>query len=41
VIVVNTRSGLGVTQPHGDLTASYGTFGTANGAVDLSYGGKT
>ncbi|MFZ0591538.1 MAG: hypothetical protein WAM39_13820 [Bryobacteraceae bacterium] len=39
VIVVNTRSGLGVKQPHGDVTASYGTFGTANGGVDLSYGG--
>ncbi len=41
VIVVNTRSGLGVRQPHGDVTASYGTFGTTNGAVDLSYGGET
>ena len=40
VIVVTTRSGLGVTQPHGDVTASYGTFGTSNGAVDLAYGGK-
>src|SRR5258708_3663069 len=26
VIVVATRSGLGVTQPHGDVTASYGSF---------------
>ena len=26
VIVVTTRSGLGVTQPHGDVTASYGTL---------------
>jgi Carboxypeptidase regulatory-like domain/TonB-dependent Receptor Plug Domain len=41
VIVVNTRSGLGVRQPHGDVTASYGTFGTANGGADLSYGGDT
>jgi len=38
VIVVTTRSGLGVTTPHGDVTASYGTFGTANGGFDLSYG---
>ena len=38
VIDVTTRSGLGVTQPHGDITASYGTFGTANGGFDLSYG---
>jgi Carboxypeptidase regulatory-like domain/TonB-dependent Receptor Plug Domain len=41
VIVVNTRSGLGVTQPHGDVTASYGTFGTANGGFNLSYGRDT
>ncbi len=40
VIVVNTRSGLGITEPHGDITASYGTFGTANTGFDLSYGGQ-
>jgi hypothetical protein len=40
VVVVNTRSGLGVNQPHGDITASYGTFGTSGGGADLSYGGK-
>jgi hypothetical protein len=40
VIVVTTRSGLGQTQPHGDVTASYGTFGTTNGSFDLAYGGK-
>lgn len=40
VIVVNTRSGLGVTQPHGDVTASYGTFGTSAEALDLAYGGQ-
>ena len=40
VIVVNTRSGLGVTKPHGDITASYGTFGTTNDAFDLLYGGQ-
>jgi hypothetical protein len=38
VIVATTRSGLGVTQPHGDITASYGTFGTSNEGFDLSYG---
>ncbi len=38
VIVATTRSGLGVTKPHGDVTASYGTFGTSNGGVDLSHG---
>jgi hypothetical protein len=41
VVVVNTRSGLGVTQPHGDATASYGAFGTSNGAFDLSYGANS
>jgi Carboxypeptidase regulatory-like domain/TonB-dependent Receptor Plug Domain len=40
VIVVNTRSGLGVTQPHGDVTASYGTFGSSNAGFDLAYGGN-
>ncbi|HUP03464.1 MAG TPA: TonB-dependent receptor [Bryobacteraceae bacterium] len=39
VVVVTTRSGMGVTQPHGDATASYGTFGTSNAAFDLAYGG--
>ena len=41
VIVATTRSGLGVTQPHGDVTASYGAFGTSNAGADFSYGGKT
>ena len=41
VIVVTTRSGLGQTTPHGDVTASYGTFGTTNGGVDLGFGGNT
>ncbi len=40
VIVATTRSGLGETQPHGDVRASYGTFGTANGGFDFEYGGK-
>lgn len=40
VIQVTTRSGQGVTTPTGSITASYGTFGSATGAVDLSYGGK-
>ena len=40
IIVVNTRSGLGVKQPHGDVTTSYGTFGTSNGGFDLAYGGQ-
>lgn len=38
IIDVTTRSGLGVTQPHGNITASYGTFGTYNAGADLAYG---
>ena len=41
VIVVTTRSGLGVTQPHGSVTASYGNFGTSSAGFNLSYGGKS
>jgi hypothetical protein len=40
VIQVTTRSGQGVTKPTGSITSSYGTFGSATGAIDLSYGGK-
>jgi hypothetical protein len=40
VIQVTTRSGQGVTKPTGSISASYGTFGSATGSVDLSYGGK-
>ena len=40
VINVTTRSGLGITQPHGDITTSYGTFGTANVGFNLAYGGE-
>jgi hypothetical protein len=40
VIVVTTRSGLGQTQPHGDVTASYGSFGSSNAGFDLGWGGQ-
>ncbi len=40
VIDVTTRSGQGVTTPHGSITADYGSFGTVNGGFDLSYGGQ-
>src|SRR5580692_10471039 len=40
VIVATTRSGLGVSTPHGDLTASYGSFGTSNAGFDLAYGNQ-
>jgi hypothetical protein len=38
VVVVTTRSGMGVTTPHGDVSASYGSFGSSNGSFDLAYG---
>jgi hypothetical protein len=38
VIDVTTRSGLGVTTPHGSVTASYGSFGSSNVGFDLAYG---
>ncbi len=40
VIDVTTRSGQGVTTPHGSLTAEYGSFGTSNVGFNLGYGGK-
>jgi hypothetical protein len=39
VIDVTTRSGQGVTTPHGSVTTSYGTFGTAGAGFNLAYGG--
>jgi Carboxypeptidase regulatory-like domain/TonB-dependent Receptor Plug Domain len=39
VIVATTRSGQGVTTPHGSVTTSYGSFGTSNVEADLAYGG--
>ena len=41
VIVATTRSGLGVTKPTGSVYSSYGSFGSASGGADLSYGGKS
>src|ERR1700723_3871276 len=40
VINVTTRSGQGVTTPHGSVTASYGSFGSSNVGFNLAYGGK-
>jgi len=40
VIVATTRSGQGVTTPHGSVTASYGSFGSSNAGFNLAYGGK-
>jgi len=39
VINVTTRSGQGITSPHGSVTASYGSFGSANLGFNLAYGG--
>jgi hypothetical protein len=40
VINVTTRSGQGLTKPVGNITTSYGTFGSATGSIDLGYGGQ-
>jgi hypothetical protein len=40
IINVTTRSGQGITTPTGSVTASYGSFGSATGSIDLSYGGQ-
>ena len=40
VIDVTTRSGQGMTTPHGAVTASYGAFGTSNIGFNLGFGGQ-
>jgi hypothetical protein len=40
VIKVTTRSGQGVTPPHGSVTTSYGSFGSVTAGFDLAYGGQ-
>src|SRR5882762_8799366 len=40
VIKVTTRSGLGVTKPHGSVVASYGSFGSVSGGFRLAWGGQ-
>ncbi len=40
VIVATTRSGQGVTKPTGEISASYGAFGSATGGFNLAYGGQ-
>ncbi len=40
VIDVTTRSGQGMTTPHGSITTSYGSFGSSNVDFTLGYGGK-
>jgi len=38
VIVATTRSGLGETEPHGQVNASYGSFGSPAGGFNLGFG---
>ena len=40
VIVATTRSGQGMTTPHGSVTGSWGSFGSSNLGAELGYGGK-
>ena len=40
VIDVTTRSGQGMTTPHGAVTASYGAFGTSNIGFNLGFVGQ-
>jgi carboxypeptidase family protein/TonB-dependent receptor-like protein len=40
VIDVTTRSGQGMTTPHGEVTGSYGAFGTSDLGFNLGYGGQ-
>jgi hypothetical protein len=40
VIVATTRSGQGVTTPHGSVTTSYGSFGSSTLGFNLAYGGQ-
>jgi hypothetical protein len=39
IVKVTTRSGQGVTTPHGSVKSSYGSFGTSTAGFDLAYGG--
>jgi hypothetical protein len=40
VIKATTRSGQGMTTPHGSVSASYGTFASVLGDFQLGYGGQ-
>ncbi len=40
VIDVTTRSGQGMTTPHGAVTSEYGSFGTSDVGFNVGYGGK-
>jgi hypothetical protein len=40
IVNVTTQSGQGQTTPHGTVTTSYGSFGTATAGFTLGYGGQ-
>ena len=40
VIVATTRSGLGSTEPHGEVNVSYGSFGSSNVGFNLALGSR-
>ena len=40
IINVTTRSGQGMTTPHGEVTTSYGSFGTSNAGLNFGFGGQ-
>jgi hypothetical protein len=40
IVNVTTRSGLGQTTPHGEITTSYGSFGTATENMNAAFGGS-
>ncbi len=40
IVKVTTRSGLGETTPHGEVTTSYGAFGTASLNGNVAFGGE-
>jgi hypothetical protein len=40
IIKATTRSGQGVTSPHGSIAFDYGTFGTASVDGNIAYGGQ-
>jgi carboxypeptidase family protein len=40
VVVVTTRSGLGAKTPHGEIIASYGTFGSSTVGANATFGSE-
>ena len=41
IINVTTRSGLGIKPAHGEVTASYGSFGTSNEGFNVAFGSNS